>query len=429
MSKKSEVNEIKKVKGKPIPITCYGCSVLCDDIYVELDNSNSIIKTINSCFKGNDFLHLISDERRFSSPVQKQMGLTLNLSMDEAVETLQSMIDQAKSISFYGLGSISYNDQLIILKYIKELLKKGKKIILKNCSNLIYHSSKKGLFLTTIGQAANNADVFVYWNTDPTHSHPKLTAKILFSRGRFRSTGKEVKKLILIESEESDLTHLADVRILLKNKPESIQHFLNELEKLLTKDSIDLSSLKNFGIDEPVAKNLKKYLSAEYGIFVTTAPLNRNLSAEKLNFVKKFQDVLNLNARGKFMILLLSEMPNEIGLSHAVLTMFQADEIEKMMNLSQSNIPSDLGLVFGGEYLRDEYIKDRFEYPESNKILFDNYPSNYDKLFKFKIPYAIPGIEHEDIAFRLDGISVKLKKWSEPPEEVWPISKIFKKLK
>jgi len=426
--------EITKVRGKLIPVTCYGCSIFCDDCFLEVDEFNKIIKTINLCFKGNDFFNSIYDEHRFLCPIEKQMGLMMNLSMKEAIEKLQAEINGTNFIAIYGLGVLSYNDQISVLKYIKKLINNGKRVLLKNFSNLIYFCAKNSLNLTTIGQAINNGDTFIYWSTDPTHSHPKLSSKILFSRGRFRSTGKEIKKLILIESKESDLTHLADIHLNINDS--DIEEFLNRLKILLTGNSLDLDLLKKFNIDELTTKNLKNYLnSTEYGVLITTIDFEKKDALEKFKLIQKFQQILNLNIRGRFTVLPISNIPNELGLCHALLSIFNLNEIKQLLDDSSFNNNNSLGLVFGGNYLRDEFINKKFEFNEPNKILFDNFPSNYDRQFKIKIPYLIPSIEYKDSAFRLDGLYIKFKdlndfyKISEKNKEIWSISKIFENLK
>ena len=201
------------MEGTPHRIVCYGCSLLCDDVFIELDSDGKIIRTVNSCFRGNEVIRTVDNDRRILQPTKKQMGLTMKVDMDEGINVFKENLQKAETITVYGLGAISYEDQISVLELIQILQSKGRKITLGDCSNFIQISAKIGLPLTSVGQAINNGDVFVFWKTDPTHSHPKLTGKLVFSRGYFRSTGKEVKKFALIEPEESDLTDLKDVLI------------------------------------------------------------------------------------------------------------------------------------------------------------------------------------------------------------------------
>lgn len=423
MASKEKKREVPKMTGTPKNIVCYGCSLLCDDIFVELDANGKLIRTVNACFRGNDFLKNFSNERRFLSPFQKEMGLTMNLSMDETLQILTKEIKNANSISFYGLGAISYNQQIEVIKTIQKLKQQNKKIHIDNCSNIIHLSVKYGLNLASIGQAINNGDIFIFYNTDPTHSHPKLAGKLLFSRGLFRSTGKEVKKCILFDTDKSNLIQVKDIFI--DSNKINTDNLLLQLNRLLNEENVNNIQITN--LNENELSDLKKYLkAAEYGIIVTTIPLDRIKSEQWIQQVQELSLILNKAAKGRFSIIPLTLTSNELGLAHAVLSSFSKEDLKKIIEPSVE--PSDLAIIFGGEYLQDVYKNQEFQYPEKKKILFDNFPSDVSKIAKINIPFKIPGIELEDISIRLDGINVNLKKWADSPQNILSISDIFKKI-
>ncbi|MHA1451565.1 MAG: hypothetical protein ACTSRD_01750 [Promethearchaeota archaeon] len=397
-------------------IQCFGCSVLCDDIYVEFEDDGSLKTTINSCFRGNSFIKSYLSENRLSQSVQKQMGLEMFLGNDETISFLEKEISEANSINFYGMGTISYQDQLQVLLKIKEIIDKKKTVSIDGLNN----SSEFLLLpsLSTIGQGINNVDVFIFWNTDPTHSHPKLFGKLLFSRGMFRLSGKEMKKFILIQKEDSDLTRLKDILLDISNQNSS--QFIKEFEKLLDGKPLEEVSLGNLSIEN--LRTLKTFLQAtEYGLIVGATPLSDQISiSEFSDFLQK----LNSFVKGRFAYMPLTSLTNEIGLYSEVTKIFGKDD-----KIFQSKLkPADLAIVFGGEYLRDEYNPKEFEYPEKKVILFDNFKSNYSKNAIITIPYAIPGIECDGCATRLDGINVDLLKWNFPEEDVKTIKEIFDRI-
>ncbi len=406
-------------------IICFGCSLLCDDVYIELDADEKLNKTINSCFRGNSFLKNAVSESRFQSSFQKDMGLYMNLSIDESLDFVKEEIEKASSIKFYGIGSLSYSSQLAVMDYIKKLTQSGKNVKVENCGNIIQITNKLGLNLSSLGQAINNGDVFIFWNTDPTHSHPKLVGKLLFTRGYFRSSGKEVKKLILIEEKESDLTRLKDINISdLDIEPAQI---VESIGNLLASESVKGKNFLN--LDELNLTKLKDYIgSTEYGLLITTVPYDIEDSNEWLSHVGKFLKLLNQHSHGRFSLLPLTQNINDVGFSFSVLSVFTPDEINHLFTREKNSEGSDLAIIFGGEYLHDEYKIKEFEYPEKRLILFDNFKSNVSKRAKITIPYAIPGIEVEDIAFRFDGINIDLKKWTNPPSDVSSAEAFFKRL-
>jgi formylmethanofuran dehydrogenase subunit B len=418
-------SSISKKEGNPKKIICFGCSLLCDDVFVELDADGKLIKTVNSCFRGNFFLKNAVSESRFQSSFQKSMGLFMNLSIDESMDFVKEEIEKASSIKFYGIGAISYSSQLAVMDYIKKLTQMGKNIKIENCGNIIQITNKLGLNLSSLGQAINNADVFIFWNTDPTHSHPKLVGKLLFTRGYFRSSGKEVKRLILIEEQESDLTRLKDINI--NDLDIEPARMIENISNLLESESVKGVNFPN--LDELNLTKLKDYIgSTEYGFLVTTIPYDRTESNEWFSYVGKLLDILNQHAHGRFSLLPLTLITNEMGQSFSALSVFMPDEINNLFTQEKTSEEADLAIIFGGEYLRDEYKIKEFEYPEKRLILFDNFKSDVSKRAKITIPYAIPGIEDEDIAFRFDGINIDLKKWTDPPSDVTSAEEFFKRL-
>ncbi|MBD3351022.1 MAG: hypothetical protein GF364_06010 [Candidatus Lokiarchaeota archaeon] len=418
-TKDKKKTEIPKLEGSPEDIICNGCSLLCDDIFVEIGEKGNLIRTVNSCFRGNEVLNIINDERRIDSPIQKQMGLVMHLSMNESLDIIGDELKKAKTISFYGLGAISNSQQLSVLHYIKKLLDADKKVYIRSLSNILRIGTELGLPFTTIGQAINVGDVFMFWKTDPTHSHPKLTGKIVFSRGLYRSTGKEVKRFVLIERQESDLTKLND--ILINSSEFTDQEFISNINKLIEAEDAKFDFK---GVKPSELKELKNYIeSAEYGVLVTTVPFDPNKAEKWLMTINQLIKALNRGSKGRYMILPLTQTSNELGLCYNLSSTFSQEDVKKLT--TKPDNASDLAVIFGAEYLHDEYAIEDLDFDEKKKILFDNIPSKHSRHALITIPYAIPGIEIEDTIVRLDGINLELKKWAEAPGEVWSIEKIF----
>ncbi|MBN2155742.1 MAG: hypothetical protein JW776_06845 [Candidatus Lokiarchaeota archaeon] len=398
-------------------IQCYGCALLCDDVYIKLTKDGVVENTINSCFRGNGFIKNYLSESRLQQAVQKQSGLEILLSHEEVVSNLKEELLKASSIKFYGLGAISYQDQLQVLNVARKLYEEKKTIQIDKISenNDVLLSPS----LTGIGQGINNADVFIFWNVDPTHSHPKLFGKLLFSRGMFRLSGKEMKKFILIQKQESDLTRLKD--ILIDNSTQSSSQLVTGLIHLLEGKSLDEISIGNLSKDN--LRELKTFLQAtEYGIIICNTPIQDHISITDLNLL---MEKLNTYVKGRFSLLALPSMSNDFGLTSALFMTF-GEEIASISPKSQD--PADLAIIFGGEYLRDEFNPPQINFPEKKVILFDNFKSSFSSKASVTIPYSIPGIEANGTAIRLDGINLNLHKWNDPPGEVKSISEIFQSL-
>jgi formylmethanofuran dehydrogenase subunit B len=389
---------------------------MCDDVYVEIEDTDVLKNTINFCFRGNNFIKNYMSENRLKQPIQKQMGLDMYLDANEVKSLLEKEISNANSIKFYGMGAISYQDQMHVLAKVHDMIKKGKNVSIEGINHNLELISP--IIQSTLGQGINNADVFIFWNTDPTQSHPKLFGKLLFSRGMFRLSGKEMKKFIVVQKEDSDLTRLKD--ILIDFSQQTSSQLINEFKKLMDNKPLDTISLGNLSIEN--LRTLKTYLEAtEYGLIVCDTPISNKMEVSELN---ELLQSLNSFVKGRFAFMPLTFYPNEFGLYAAVSKIFGED----LKNITESSDPADLAIIFGGEYLRDENIARELIYAEKKTILFDNFKSNYSKKAIITIPFSIPGIECDGTAIRTDGVDVDLIQWKSPEDEVKSIIEIFDSL-
>jgi len=397
-------------------IQCFGCSLLCDDLYIEFDTNGILHTIVNSCFRGTRFIKNYLSDQRIRQSIQKQMGLDMLLSTEEAISILEQELLKAQSIKFYGIGAISYQDQLAVMQKIVELKKKNKTVYVDGIKEIFDFFI---LFQTTIGQAINNADLFLFWECDPTHSHPKLFGKLLFSRGMFRLSGKEMKKLIIVQKQDSDLTRLKD--ILIDRSSQTTSQIIKNFINLLENKSLDTITIGNLSRDN--LRELKAFLEAtEYGVLVCNTPLGDYFQPDELN---RYLARLNASGKGRFVFLPLTPTSNYFGM-YAAYTKIVGNYSESVTPLKDGY--ADLAIIFGGEYLRDEFSRHPLEIPEKKVILFDNLKSNYSNHARITIPYAIPGIECDGTAIRMDNVNVDLSLWNSPNENIYTIQKIFNKI-
>ena len=94
----------------------------------------------------------------------------------------------------------------------------------------------------------------------------------------------------------------------------------------------------------------------------------------------------------------------------------------------KNSTESEIAVVFGGEYLRDEFKTMEYEFKENKIILFDNFRSPIAKKAKITIPFAISGVENNDKAMRFDTYFLDLIKWKNPGQNVKSIQEIFESL-
>jgi formylmethanofuran dehydrogenase subunit B len=227
-----------------------------------------------------------------------------------------------------------------------------------------------------------------------------------------------MRKFIVIQKEDSDLTRLKDILIDFSQQDSS--QLINEFKKLMDDQSLETISLGKLSIEN--LRTLKTFLKAtEYGLLVCDTPINNHFKISELNDLLQH---LNSFVKGRFAFLPLTYYPNELGLYSAASKILGSD----LKSVTESSDTADLAIIFGGEYLRDEYISEEIKFPEKKAILFDNFKSNFSKKALITIPFSAPGIESDGIAIRTDGINVNLHQWKSPEEEVKSIMEIFESL-
>ena len=163
---------------------------------------------------------------------------------------------------------------------------------------------------------------------------------------------------------------------------------------------------------------MKTFLQAtEYGLIVCNTPIHKQFPISE--FTKLIQK-LNEFVKGRFAVLPLTQTSNYLGLYPALSKIVGKD----MQRLIPNSDHADLAIVFGGEYLRDEYSVQPTSYSEKKLILLDNFKSSISKNAFITIPFAIPGIESNGTAIRMDGVNVDLHGgWKKPDENVKTIAR------
>ena len=133
-------------------VKCTGCSLLCDDIIIK-SNGLYIDEVYGACLKGKERFDQITSKNRILSPLIRKNG---------------------------DLVKIASNSSI--------------------CQGKVLNTSKQtGMTLTTISEVINKTDLLIFWGANVAESIPRLLNKALFSRGKFRMTGREIKTIIIID--------------------------------------------------------------------------------------------------------------------------------------------------------------------------------------------------------------------------------------
>ena len=176
-------------------IECTGCSLLCDDIIIKTDGLY-IDEIIGACLKGKEKFDQVTSKNRILSPFVRKNSELEKISHSKALEEAIKIIKNSSKPLLYGFSTVSCQAQLkgIELAKITNGLIDSNSII---CQGKVLNAAKQtGMTLTTISEVINKADLLIFWGANVAESIPRLLNKTVFSRGKFRMTGREIKTVI-----------------------------------------------------------------------------------------------------------------------------------------------------------------------------------------------------------------------------------------
>ncbi|MDF0591332.1 formylmethanofuran dehydrogenase subunit B [Candidatus Methanocrinis natronophilus] len=183
---------------------CTGCSLLCDDIVVDLDGGK-IGKTMNLCRKGHAHYSSISSGRLTPSVDGSEVGV------EDAMMAAAEVLAGADNPLLFGWGGSTLEAQRAGVDLAKKL---GGAIDDPSSysQGLITEKIIAGDLPTcTLDDVRNFADVSIYWGDDPSSSHPRHMSRFsYFPRGEKRQRGyEEDREAIVIDVRKSPTAQIA----------------------------------------------------------------------------------------------------------------------------------------------------------------------------------------------------------------------------
>jgi formylmethanofuran dehydrogenase subunit B len=412
-------------------VTCTGCSLLCNDIIIRTDGL-FIDEVVGTCLKGKEHFDQITAKNRVLHPLVRKQDKLEKASWDEAYEKVLDLLKSAKKPLLYGFSTSSCEAQLKGMELAKEL----NGFISSNatiCQGRVLEASKeKGLTLTSITEVINKADLIISWGANVAESIPRLLNKTLFSRGKFRMTGREIKTFVIIDPVQTASFGVMGVRDLaLKIEPNKDI----ELIRLLKEECCKAGSIPPegiAGIDNDDLKRLLLHLTgAEYGVILVGQGL---LTPHKdFDLIKEFLELIELiqskQEKGRISLVLLGGHYNMAGFDHVSLANFgmngslqfknneRVDTEENLVSKIKSE-DFDLSIFVGTDpisHLPHNLSKKILKHPI---IVIDNKRSATVDIADLVLPSSITGIENSGLAIRLDQVPIQVQKIINSPNKI-----------
>jgi len=412
-------------------IPCSGCSLLCDDIIVKSDGIY-IDEVIGACLKGKERFDQVTAQNRILHPMVRKNGELVKVSWQEAIEETTKIIKNASNPLLYGFSTVSCEAQLKgieLAKVINGFIDSNSTI----CQGKVINKAKDiGITLTTITEVINKADLIILWGANAAESIPRLLNKILFSRGKFRMTGREIKTLIIIDPVKTasfGVMGVRDLALLIEPKKDV------DLIRVLKEECCVADSIPSEGVAGLDADDLKRLLlhltGTENGvIFLGQGLLNSNDNADVLKELLELIEMINLKQeKGRISIVTMGGHYNMAGFEHIALSCVGKNHSLQFLNGefidSNENIVSklekedfDCALIVGTDPISHLPKKLSSKLIRRPLILIDNHNSATSYIADIVLPTALTGIECEGLSYRLDHIPIELKKVINPPSKI-----------
>ncbi|MFX1337249.1 MAG: formylmethanofuran dehydrogenase subunit B [Promethearchaeota archaeon] len=422
-------------------VTCSGCSLLCDDIIVRSDGL-FIDEVIGTCLKGKERFDQLTSSNRILSPMIKKNGVLENCSWEEALKKTIEIIKSSSKPLLYGFSNSTCEAQLKgieLAKAIDGFIDSNSSI----CQGKVLDAVKKtGITVTTLAELINKADLIVLWGANAAESIPRLLNKILFSRGKFRMTGREIRTLIIIDPVKTASFNVMGVRDLaLQIQPHKDLELIRELkEECCVAGSISSEGVA--GLDREDLKRLLLHLSeTENGVIIIGQGLLSPRSGE--NVIEELLELIQMvnikQEKGRISLIMMGGHFNMAGFDHIALSMYGKNGSLQFKNHqvsdNEDNIVSkidkedfDCSIIVGTDPISHLPRSLSQKLAKKPIIVVDNNKSATSYIADIVLPSAITGIEVPGTAYRLDLVPVELKGILKPPSNVPSDEEILTKI-
>ena len=411
--------------------TCSGCSLLCDDIIVKSDGL-FIDEVIGACLKGKERFDQVSAQNRIISPLNRKNNELINASWEEALAITVEIIKNSSAPLLYGFSNVNCEAQragMDLAREINGFIDSNASI----CQGKILNKTKsQGINLTTITEIINKVDLIILWGANPAETIPRLLNKVLFSRGKFRMTGREIKTLVIIDPVKTASFSVMGVRDLaLIIEPDKDIELIQMLkEECCSADSIPSGGVA--GIDKNDLKRLLLHLTGtENGVII----LGQGVIQPHADYdlIKELLDLLQMintkQVKGRISLLLLGGHFNMAGFDHVALSsygvsgklQFESKKLVKSEDTLISKINKenfDCSIIVGTDPISHLPHSLSSKLAKKPLILIDNHNSATSRIADVVLPTAITGIESSGLAYRIDQVPVELKKILNPPNNI-----------
>ena len=403
-------------------VLCSFCGCLCDDLTVEVED-DQIKRVRHACRLG---MSKILGHGRIKGPMVREDGALVAATYKEAYDKAAKILIGARHPLLYGWAST-----------VCEAQKKGILLaeevggVIDSCATVCHGPSvigleEKGLAGATLGQVKNRADLIIFWGCNPAEAHPRHALRYSTNvSGRFVPEGRQGRKVVVVDVRKTRTCKNADM--LLQINPGEDYQVISALRMILAGKG-DLVPEEVGGISKKALISVVEMMkSAKFGALFFGLGLTHSRGRYK-NIDNALSMVTELNAHTKFIIMPMRGHYNVAGIGQCAAwetgfpmsidfargcAYFNPGETSACDLLARGD--SDAALIVSADPASNFPRKTVEALAKMPVIQIDPYENPTTLLADVVIPCAIAGIEAEGTAYRMDGLSLRMKKLVSSP--------------
>ncbi len=387
---------------------CPFCACLCDDVVIRVKN-NEIEEIRNACRFG--VAKFRSYQKRLKRPIVD--GTPANY--EDAIARAVDILRESHKPLIYGLSNSSYEAQQVALRIAK--YKRGVIDISESiCHNLLYAAlrARYPFYYALLDEIREKATLIVYWGSNPVVSHPRHLARYsVYPTGRYAMKGVTDRTVIAIDVIEPEFKKQWFVPVM----PGEDAMIANTLTRLIKGEPVSGSNHRIAEL-KSIADKLR---SASYGIIFTGLGVLSGANAyENIKAILSLVDTLNKKGnryvvfpmKGHYnvmgaVLLLMRETGYPFGVDFSAPDKrFEPGRTTVMGVLKEV----DAALVVGADPVASLPAAKVRELLNVPLVVLDPFMSLTASFASVVLPVAITGVESEGIAYRMDGLPLKLDR-------------------
>jgi len=403
-------------------VLCPFCGCLCDDVKVEVEEGK-IVGVKRACRLGSS---KILGHERTTAPMVRGHGELVETTYEEAYDRAARILKEAKRPLLYGWCSTVCETAKLGILLAEEVGGVVDSTATVCHGPSIIGIEEKGMAGATLGQIKNRADLIVFWGANPAEAHPRHTGRYSSNaRGMFTPEGRGGRKVIVVDVRETRTAKNADKFILIR--PGTDYEVLSALRMIVKgKGEIvpeTVAGIAKSDLEEAAAM----MMAAKFGVVLIGLGLTHSRGRYK-NVDNALSLVADLNGFTKFVVMAMrghynvagfgqvcawsTGFPMAVDLSRGA-PYFNPGETAACDLLARKE--ADALMVVAADPASNFPRATVEAMAEIPVIQIDPFPNPTTLLADVVIPTAVCGIEAEGTAYRMDGLSLRMKKVVDSP--------------